>query len=346
MEGGVVSVTNRILVVRISRCAQARHAIDESLAGPSAPQVDMLNNMVPLEAITGLIVTNAHHVSEGSNEAFIARIFRQANTVRSLACTACARDANPASSNVHLCLCAVSDGLHQGFQRSARRAGRAAQPRGNCHEGALPQASVALAALPRADQVSHASPHCHDACWAGDAGERMNDAAPPSSRQPGLLVERTRGGRAQAAHDSGFGVRTRAAARSTALMSRCVPWASAVATMQRLLMEIMDALLTELKAVTKFDLPELSLENCMQRARRRARGAYRTACVSHAAAAAGVSHSILSSNANSTDCETFRRGTSAAGCLELRPIPTRRTPSSRTLVHDISTLKRLLMCLV
>jgi DNA excision repair protein ERCC-4 len=53
--GGVVLVTARILVV------------------------DMLCDRVPIEQVTGVVVANSHRVTEGSNVAFIMRIFRQRN---------------------------------------------------------------------------------------------------------------------------------------------------------------------------------------------------------------------------------------------------------------------------
>ena len=55
LAGGVILVTARIFVV------------------------DLLCDRVPIEQATGIIVANAHRVSEGSNVAFIARIFRQRN---------------------------------------------------------------------------------------------------------------------------------------------------------------------------------------------------------------------------------------------------------------------------
>lgn len=53
--GGVLAVTSRILVV------------------------DMLNDVLPVQSITGFIVLNAHRISEGSSESFILRLFRQRN---------------------------------------------------------------------------------------------------------------------------------------------------------------------------------------------------------------------------------------------------------------------------
>jgi len=57
LAGGVLLVTARIFVV------------------------DLLCNRVPTEQATGLIIANAHNVTEGSNLAFIVRIFRQRNQV-------------------------------------------------------------------------------------------------------------------------------------------------------------------------------------------------------------------------------------------------------------------------
>jgi hypothetical protein len=52
-DGGVVSVTNRILTV------------------------DFLCKRVPLEAVKGIVVCNAHKVVDTSNEAFALRLYRQ-----------------------------------------------------------------------------------------------------------------------------------------------------------------------------------------------------------------------------------------------------------------------------
>ncbi|KAJ3100885.1 hypothetical protein HDU97_001875 [Phlyctochytrium planicorne] len=55
VAGGLVSITSRILVV------------------------DMLNGTVPMHLITGILVNNAHKVSESSTEAFILRLLRDSN---------------------------------------------------------------------------------------------------------------------------------------------------------------------------------------------------------------------------------------------------------------------------
>ncbi|KAI8806841.1 hypothetical protein BJ742DRAFT_814576 [Cladochytrium replicatum] len=57
LSGGVLSVTSRILVV------------------------DMLNEVVPVDKITGIMVNHAHRVTETSTEAFILRLFRDKNKV-------------------------------------------------------------------------------------------------------------------------------------------------------------------------------------------------------------------------------------------------------------------------
>ena len=53
--GGVFFITTRILVV------------------------DMLAKRVPLEYVTGMVVNRAHKIVESSQEAFILRMFREAN---------------------------------------------------------------------------------------------------------------------------------------------------------------------------------------------------------------------------------------------------------------------------
>ena len=55
LAGGVLLVTSRILVV------------------------DMLSDRVPVEQLSGIVVANAHRVSESSNVAFIMRLYRQRN---------------------------------------------------------------------------------------------------------------------------------------------------------------------------------------------------------------------------------------------------------------------------
>ena len=55
--GGVIAVTSRILAV------------------------DFLTDRVPADKVTGLVVWDAHRVSETSSEAFILRLFRQKNKV-------------------------------------------------------------------------------------------------------------------------------------------------------------------------------------------------------------------------------------------------------------------------
>lgn len=54
-KGGAYIITSRILIV------------------------DMLNERVPLQKVAGIIVTNAHRITETCAEAFILRLFRQAN---------------------------------------------------------------------------------------------------------------------------------------------------------------------------------------------------------------------------------------------------------------------------
>jgi DNA excision repair protein ERCC-4 len=58
LGGGVMFVTSRILVV------------------------DMLQNRIPMELISGIIVTHAERLTETCSEAFILRLYRLANQVR------------------------------------------------------------------------------------------------------------------------------------------------------------------------------------------------------------------------------------------------------------------------
>ena len=55
--GGVIAVTSRILAV------------------------DLLTDRVPAEKVTGIVVWDAHHVTETSSEAFILRLYRQRNRI-------------------------------------------------------------------------------------------------------------------------------------------------------------------------------------------------------------------------------------------------------------------------
>ncbi|OLY78857.1 DNA repair protein rad16 [Smittium mucronatum] len=55
LKGGIISVTSRILLV------------------------DMLNNIVPLQLVTGILVNNAHSVTAEGNDAFILRLYREKN---------------------------------------------------------------------------------------------------------------------------------------------------------------------------------------------------------------------------------------------------------------------------
>ncbi|KAI9027831.1 hypothetical protein DFJ74DRAFT_660580 [Hyaloraphidium curvatum] len=56
-RGGVLAITSRILIT------------------------DMLNDQIPLELVSGILVNHAHRVHETSTEAFILRLFRQKNKV-------------------------------------------------------------------------------------------------------------------------------------------------------------------------------------------------------------------------------------------------------------------------
>jgi len=57
LQGGVLAITSRILVV------------------------DMLNELIPTEIITGIVIVDAHKVAnEESTEHFILRIYRYHNT--------------------------------------------------------------------------------------------------------------------------------------------------------------------------------------------------------------------------------------------------------------------------
>ena len=60
MQGGVLFVTSRILVV------------------------DMLTERVPIELVTGILVYRAHRIMEACQEAFILRLYRQKNKVSAL----------------------------------------------------------------------------------------------------------------------------------------------------------------------------------------------------------------------------------------------------------------------
>ena len=57
LNGGLIGVTNRILVV------------------------DLLRNVIPIGGISGIVITNAHRVTETSLEAFVLYIYRKFNKV-------------------------------------------------------------------------------------------------------------------------------------------------------------------------------------------------------------------------------------------------------------------------
>lgn len=54
-SGGVLSITSRILIV------------------------DMLTKRLPTALVAGILIANAHTITENSNEAFIIRLFREQN---------------------------------------------------------------------------------------------------------------------------------------------------------------------------------------------------------------------------------------------------------------------------
>jgi DNA excision repair protein ERCC-4 len=57
MAGGVLAATSRVLLT------------------------DMLTDRLPIHMVTGLLVVDAHKITENSNEAFIIRLFRERNQV-------------------------------------------------------------------------------------------------------------------------------------------------------------------------------------------------------------------------------------------------------------------------
>jgi hypothetical protein len=136
-DGGVVSVTNRILTV------------------------DFLCKRVPLEAVKGIVVCNAHKVVDTSNEAFALRLYRQVceppPSFRIAAAVALAL-----SGHGHLrseCVAGEQDRVHQGAIGQRRAAHRRLLQDRESDEVSLREDSLAVPPLP---PRSEDMPRCAD----------------------------------------------------------------------------------------------------------------------------------------------------------------------------------------